>query len=87
MLASCALHNYLRCKCPSRYTPPGSIDRECLDDGEIREGEWRNDTSCFQLLINQGGNRYSLDAKIIRGKFSTYFNTTGRVPWQEKFIS
>ena len=40
-LASCTLHNCLRQKAPQNYTPAGSFDTENLDNGTIRNGDWR----------------------------------------------
>ena len=85
VLASCALHNFLHMKCPSCYTPSESFDKECLETGGIRKGEWRNDFS-FRSLITQRGNRCRTDGKVIREKFCLYFNASGQVPWQNKFI-
>ena len=72
-------------KCPSCYTPSESFDKECLETGGIRKGEWRNDGS-FRSLIAQRGNRCRTDGKVVREKFRHYFNTSGQVPWQNKFI-
>ena len=35
VLICCVRHNYLRTKCPTRYTPPGSLDKE-MGDGTVR---------------------------------------------------
>ena len=72
-------------KCPSCYTPSESFDKECLETGGLRKGEWRNDGS-FRSLIAQRGNRCRTDGKVVREKFRHYFNTSGQVPWQNKFI-
>ena len=40
VLASCALHNYLRCKNSACYTPTGSFDSELLRIGKVVAGEW-----------------------------------------------
>ena len=82
VLSSCALHNVL---CPSHSTPSGGFDKEYLETGEIRRGEWRNNGS-FCSLIAQGGNRCSTDAKVVQEKFCHHFDTSGKVPWQNKFI-
>lgn len=84
VLCSCALHNYLRIKSPTRYTPPGSLDME-MDDGTTRPGDWRSE-GVMTPLGQQCGNRYTYDAKEIRELFCNYFNNHGQVPWQNKFI-
>ena len=87
-LASCVLHNFLREKSPNRYTPPGSLDTECLEDGTINEGDWRSEGNGGMHSVDvQGSNNYTLDAKETRERFCRYFNTVGRVSWQEKFAS
>ena len=40
-LASCVLHNFLREKSPASYTPPGSLDTEDIESGDVQQGEWR----------------------------------------------
>lgn len=86
-LASCALHNFLRSKVPSEYSPPGTFDVENLEDGCVQEGEWRADVGEGMPSINfVGSNNYSKDAKLIRDEFRTYFNTSGAVSWQDNFI-
>eukprot|EP00795_Rhopilema_esculentum_P007292 gene7292-12992_t len=42
VLASCALHNYLRSKDSASYTPNGSFDSELVETGKVVAGEWRN---------------------------------------------
>ena len=61
VLASCILHNFLRTESPHRYTPTGTCDIESIENGQIRPGEWRNEKNIFELLEQQGGNRYSND--------------------------
>ena len=43
VLASYALHNFLREKTAALYTPPGSLDSEHLYLGTIQDGSWRED--------------------------------------------
>ena len=83
-LVSFVLHNYLRTKCPTGYTPMGSLDKE-MDDGTTRIGDWRNE-SVMKLLGQQWENRYDLDAKEMRESFCNFFFNYGQVPWQNKFI-
>ena len=87
VLACCALHNILRARKSVNYTPPGSLDEECLESGEVQDGEWRRNNAILTPLAPKGGNCYSADAKNIREKFSTYFNGIGSVEWQDKFIA
>lgn len=87
-LACCVLHNFLRDKSPGTYSPPGSFDTECPEDGTVNDGEWRQEgnESSMRSLGVLGGRNYSCDAKETRDSFCRYFNTVGSVPWQEKFV-
>lgn len=33
-------------------------------------------------ILQQGGNRSTLEARYIRDELNDYFNTNGQVPWQ-----
>ena len=46
---------------------------------EVRNGE-------MSSVSISGRNNYTKSSKEIRAEFCNYFNTTGTVPWQEKFI-
>ena len=78
VLASCALHNYLRTKSALAYTPTGSVDSESAD-GTMHAGEWRKETSLISIGW-QGTNTYSKGAKEFRDKLCEYFNNDGQVP-------
>ena len=85
-LASCALHNFLRSKIPSEYTPPGSFDTEDIEQGLIQPGEWRAQGGMQSILPTQTGHNYKRNARSIRDDFCPYFNGSGAVPWQNKFV-
>lgn len=86
-LASCVLHNFLREKTPSGYTPPGSLDVEDIENGRVNDGEWRSESSeALRSIRVTGTNNYKPDAKAVRDQFCDYFNTVGTVPWQDNFI-
>ena len=84
ILASCVLHNYLRTKAASQYTPPGFLDTE-LQCGTVNVGEWRDNNS-LNPIGQQGTNTYPRDAKKIRDEYCEYFNGNGKVSWQDNFI-
>ena len=66
VLASCVLHNFLRNKSPSPYTPPRSLDRENAN-GNLIEGDWRTEINdCFKSISKQCGNNFSMNAKFVR---------------------
>ena len=70
VLASCYLHNFLRSQAKTRpiYTPPGSFDIEDPDTHQVIPGEWRHQQQSqgMQPLKQQGSNRHSDEAKMIR---------------------
>ena len=84
-LASCVLHNFLRDKAPL-YSPKDSIDFENTDEGKIELGTWRSEQCGLTSVSITGSNNYRNDAKLIREHFCDYFNTSGQVSWQNKFI-
>lgn len=88
VLASCALHNFLRENSPNQYTPSGTFDIEDLETGIVQEGSWRSENlNSFQSIRVTGASNYAFDAKDIREEFCRYFSSEeGMVPWQDKFI-
>lgn len=87
VLAAMALHNYLRSKIPSRYTPPGTIDAE-LANGELEEGAWRHECqdTPFKDLPNYRKGRQTMKAENVRDVLCEYVNGPGQVPWQWKVL-
>ena len=84
VLATLALHNFLRSTNSSRYIPPGSVDSED-QDGEVRQGSWRNEelvSSGMVSISNSRKGRQSVKAEDIRQALCEYFNNEGQVPWQ-----
>ena len=89
VLAACVLHNFLRCKVKSEYTPAALVDHEDIHEGDIIPGQWRTDAPAATGLIalaQQGGNRYTETAGNVRDALCRYFNTIGHVEWQDKMI-
>lgn len=79
--ACLVLHNFLIKKCPTIYTPPGSLDSE-NDNGEVIAGEWRqNGSSNFQDLVVPGMN-HTRNASEVRDLLLEYVNGPGQVSWQ-----
>ena len=81
------LHNMLL-KSPHSnkcYRPPSFADT-VLEDGEIVEGEWReNRESLDPLQVPRTGHNASLSAKAVRETFMDYFVNEGAVEWQWKY--
>ena len=84
ILACCVLHNFLRSKPQYRglYTPAEYLDRENRDTGDVTQAEWRQHEAGMAGLSPQGGNRTTLQARVVRDELCDYFNTEGQVPWQ-----
>ncbi|XP_018360500.1 PREDICTED: putative nuclease HARBI1 [Trachymyrmex cornetzi] len=80
-LACCALHNYLiKENAAYLYT---DIDNENLEH-TTRSATWRNNTQLRNLEITN--IRPNMNAIRIRDAFKEYFNTVGKVEWQEYMI-
>lgn len=75
----CTLHNFLRRKYASTYTPIGSL----YDDDHIGLR-----TDALNLVDIQRGHYRSIsrDAKQTRDQFLHYFNNEGSVPWQNSMV-
>ena len=69
------LHNFLRKnKSTTLYNPPGMIDVECSDTGQIRNGLWRKNSSNSELInFDRTARRSSNSAQQVRNEFSEYF--------------
>ena len=84
-MACCLLHNLLRTLSAVSYTPVGYTD-ETLEDGNIVEGQWRDEeVSPFVQPLQPTRSRHAtLEAETIRNTFREYFVGRGQVPWQWK---
>lgn len=85
VMACCVLHNFLRRKCGSAYTPPDSLDQENLMDGTMQLGLRANPNLLAGLQRSYGRN-FSNEANHVRKSFMHYFNEEGAVAWQERMI-
>jgi hypothetical protein len=74
------LHNFLRRSKTSstRYTPQGTLDVE------IEGREDQTEMSSF-LPLTRIARKPSMEATTIRDKFAEYFNTSGKIEWQDKY--
>lgn len=83
VLACCALHNFIS-KENDDYLH-GAVDIEDLENQIIIPAMWRNNNAQLRNLeiVNVRPNRNSI---YIRDIFKEYFNTVGRVEWQEYMI-
>lgn len=85
-MAVFALHNYLRGKANSAkiYIPPGFVDSENWETGEIIPGRRREDNPgdvWSNVPPITCGLNYSQEAKAVRDEFCA-FHHEGAVQWQ-----
>lgn len=89
-LACMYLHNFLRRNvvAVNGYTPPGNIDYEDPDSGNIVLGSWRTEVNADEGMFNLQcvARRPSSKAERIRDEFKDYFmSPTGAIPWQNAY--
>ena len=88
VLSALALHNML-IKNPAYRQ--GNLADTLLEDGEVYEGEWRDNVvtdSFCQLQIPRSEHNPSIAAKTVRDNFQDYFMNNGVVvDWQWKYCS
>ncbi|XP_063388799.1 uncharacterized protein LOC134674612 [Cydia fagiglandana] len=88
VMATCALHNYLR-KTSSNYVTTNCVDGEDTKNISFRPGDWRrNDISVG--IVNTDGRtdrQRTAEGNAVRQKFTEYFNNQGRVDFQERMIN
>jgi hypothetical protein len=85
VMVSCALHNFLRRIFPDTYTPSECFDTEDLQNGTVTAGLRSNPSS--MTTLKRGNNRnHQLTGKEVRSQFVEYFNSEGKVPWQDNCI-
>lgn len=85
VIACATLHNFLRRKCPTDYTPDNNLYNENTTQGEINCGISADSQSLLQLQLGQNRNVHK-SAKEIRDSFLHYFNNEGAVAWQDNMV-
>lgn len=85
VLASCALHNFLRKKSKS-YLTPTCVDSEDVENCTFKSGTWRQ--AIDQLTpLQRNIQRPSNDGKQIRNILTEYFNGEGKVTFQDRMVN
>ncbi|XP_069597387.1 uncharacterized protein [Ranitomeya imitator] len=84
VLACCVLHNFLRRRDATAYSPPQYVDSVDPANGDITQGEWRLDEHRVSGLENLGSGRNNDDATNCREKYCDFFNGPGAVSWQHQ---
>ena len=85
VLSALALHNMLL-KNPAYL--PGTLADSILENGDIREGEWRDNVATetyHPLQMPKSGHNASITAKAVRHDFKDCFMNEGAVEWQWKY--
>ena len=80
---------FLREKALACYNPHGLFDKKDEHTGRAIEGNWRsdmNENNKMRAAELQGSNNYAGHCKNIRDNFFLYFNISGKVPRQDKFV-
>jgi hypothetical protein len=85
VMASCALHNFLRRISPDTYVPSECIDTEDLENGTVTAG-LRNRPSSMATLKRGNNRNHQLTGKEVRKQFVEYFNKEGKLSWQVNCI-
>lgn len=84
---ACAIHNWLRLKSPSTYTPPGSFDYEDVVNATVLQGQWRSDISELpSIQRTRQHNRPQKIAQQLRDRYKEYFSGEWSVEWQDRMI-
>lgn len=84
VMASCALHNFLRTK-SQQYITTDCVDFENTEEFSFRPGDWRaNDNSTG---LQRTERQHTADGKRVRQIFTEYFNGPGRTSFQDRMIN
>lgn len=86
VMTCCVLHNFLRRKYSTTYTPNSTLDYEDTVEGTLTLGLRVDSTNLLQLDRGHYRN-ISYDAKMTREEFLNYFNSEGAVSWQNKMCN
>lgn len=76
ILAICSIHNYLRRKSDTYFTPT-TVDRE-NESGIIVEGDWRQNNTQLLGLQQVAKRNATAAAKQSRDEYKRYFNSIGK---------
>ncbi|CAH1993146.1 unnamed protein product [Acanthoscelides obtectus] len=83
VMATCILHNFLRRRYATVYSPENNLYKENIDDGTIELGIQSTHVNDLQRGHNR---RPTNEAKKIRELFMNYFNNEGALEWQQRMV-
>ena len=74
------------CNSPDKtvHCPPGLLDSESLDDGDMIYGSWQNDTpgeSMYPIQCLIRVHNCSVSVKAVQDAYSEHFFNEGAVLW------
>ena len=85
VLASCALHNYMRKESVVEYAPPGYADTVDPITDVIVDGGWRSEVPAAPQRSHPSR---TLDGLDVQNEFVKYFNSAeGSLEWQHAYIN
>ena len=82
--ACCILHNLLRREYPTLNIQ--DVDREAPETHDLIEGSWRSGEVLASLRRARASGRNVDEAKNIRHHLKQYYNTVGRVSFQDRIF-
>lgn len=83
VMATCVLHNFLRRRYATVYTPENNLYRENMDAGTIELGL----EPIHLISLQPSHNRRSgNDVKEVREMFMNFFNNEGALEWQQRMV-
>ena len=85
VIATLALHNFLRDVKDQQYCGPGAVDYEQGPNHQVTPGDWRNNRNANLSglqAVNGGAHIQHAPGTQVRDALREFFNGQGAVPWQ-----
>lgn len=84
VLATVALHNFLRTTSKETYSPQELLDRGNQRSGRVQHGQYGEEPQGGLERLHAVARGHTNAAKEIRDTFRDYFNQEGKVAWQDQ---
>lgn len=85
VMASCALHNFLRKK-SKNYLTPACVDYEDVQEYTFRKGNWRESDPLMPSNQAESSEMDTDEGQRVRTTLMEYFNGVGKVDFQDKMV-
>ena len=86
ILATLALHNFLRNSKDQQYCGASAVDAERGDEHAVVPGAWRENRNAhlagFQVIAGGARDMQHMNGRLVRDALKDYFVGPGAVPWQ-----